>query len=240
LKVTEAWDSRLRSVCFEPPAFGNYCGFAYPWIAYGALRTDGRERVFALLFLVIFSILIIAAQARTGWMMLGATVATMVILRFVYLPAATSPALSVCRLFIPPLILVTLFSVFMLGAYDYQRIVEGVIAGTSTSNLSRLAAQVAALKMFADHPLFGVGLGQFAFYEGEYLPTWGYLSDELWPSLVYPEAPWPAVYSIYPRIAAECGIGAVLAWVFLWGVLLAKIVGAGRALASSHPETASC
>ena len=44
VKLLEGWDQRLRSVSFEPPAFGNFTGYAWPWLLCGVLATAGRRR----------------------------------------------------------------------------------------------------------------------------------------------------------------------------------------------------
>jgi hypothetical protein len=64
-KVLEGWDQRLRSVSFEPPAFGNFSGFAWPWLLAGLLAAGGTARALPALLLGAFTLLILVAQART-------------------------------------------------------------------------------------------------------------------------------------------------------------------------------
>jgi O-Antigen ligase len=240
LKMTEGWDTRLRSVCFEPPAFGNYCGFAYPWIVYASFQASGRKRIAHFAFLLAFTGLIILSRARTGQLMLVAALALMAVIRILYLTPSRHPLLALGRITLPCLVPVALVCAAIGYADAYPGIVASVVDGDSVSNLSRLASQVAALSMFADHPFFGVGLGQFAYYEAVHLPAWGFLSDELGPSLTYSEAPWPAVYSIFPRIAAECGIFAVVGWTLLWSLLIVAAIRAGRALGRDGRSSLTC
>jgi O-antigen ligase len=115
--------------------------------------------------------------------------------------------------------------VFALSA---GRLIDNIVAGNSVSNISRMASQTAAFNEFLDYPLFGVGFGQFGFHVSEYLPYWGYYSWELQPWLIYPEAPWPAVYSIYARLAAETGIVGIVGWVGFWIWLARRIVIGSR------------
>jgi O-antigen ligase len=82
--------------------------------------------------------------------------------------------------------------------------------------LSRLAYQTSAFAMFAAHPVFGVGLGQFAFNALEFMPEWAYFSPEVASSLTHPEAPWPNTYSLYARISAEAGLLGLMGWLALW------------------------
>jgi O-antigen ligase len=198
-------------------------------------------------FLIAFTGLILLSRARTGALMLVAVLALMAVMRGLYLTSSRNPLLALARLALPCLVPVALVGGGIVYAIAYPDIVASVVSGDSVSNLSRLASQVAALSMFADHPFFGVGLGQFAYHEAAHLPAWGYLSDELGPSLTYPEAPWPAVYSIFPRIAAECGLFALAAWTLLWALLVAATIRAGRRLhrqglpsLACYPAAASC
>lgn len=99
---------------------------------------------------------------------------------------------------------------------SFDHTVDRVIRGESVSNLTRLASQVSGLNMFLGHPLVGVGLGQYAFHDVQYMPSWGYMSYELKPWLVYPTAPWPAVFSTYARLGAETGVVGLVGWIGLW------------------------
>ena len=109
-----------------------------------------------------------------------------------------------------------------------------MINGTSTSDLSRLAYQVTALKIFAANPIVGVGFGQFAFNAAASMPSWGFLSPEVRPSLLYPEAPWPNTYSLYARLAAELGVIGLLGWATLWSGLIISVRQAARTYAGFH------
>src|SRR4051812_14525479 len=75
LKLVEAWDKRLRTVSFEPPAFGNFAGLAWPWLLCAVLMTRRSRRLVHVAILAAFTILIVASQARTGWLLLAANLA---------------------------------------------------------------------------------------------------------------------------------------------------------------------
>jgi hypothetical protein len=68
------------------------------------------------------------------------------------------------------------------------------------------------------------------------MPDWAFRSPEVRPMLTYPLAPWPNVYSIYARIAAELGLVGLVGWVLLWtGLALKLAVKSGRDRASGSP-----
>ncbi|MGF9764229.1 O-antigen ligase family protein [Microvirga sp. 0TCS3.31] len=231
LKVVEGWDPRLRSVSFEPPAFGNFTGLAWPWLLSAVLMTRSSRKIFHAVLLALFTILIFASQARTGWLLLATNIATFGLLRFVFLP----PNGQVHRtgtLILGSILVLAVGSGVIFYALSYETLVSSVVSGTSVSDLSRLAYQVTALQIFTTSPVVGVGLGQFAFNAAPNMPAWGFLSPEVGPSLLYPEAPWPNTYSLYTRLAAELGLVGLAGWVVLWATLIISVYRAALVYAS--------
>jgi hypothetical protein len=234
MRMAEGWDKRIRSLCFEPPAFGNFSGFAWPWVLAGVLSNTGRAQKVYSVLLALFTLLIVVAQARTGWVMLACNLAVLGLLRFVFL----SPIRGVYNPQVVSRLLAGAVTVAAIGGVVYvakfDDIVLKVINGDSVSNLSRLASQVAAVSIFKDHPILGVGFGQYGFYVNEYMPSWGYLSYELRPWLIYPTAPWPAVYSMYARLACETGIVGLISWIGLWLYMSYLIISRSRLFLQIH------
>jgi hypothetical protein len=233
LKLVDAWDKRLRTVSFEPPAFGNFAGLAWPWLVCAVLMTQKSRRALHIILLSAFTILIVGSQARTGWLLLGANLISFGLLRFLFLPReglVNKPAVLITG----STLLLAGASTLVMYAANFDGIVARVIDGTSVSDLSRLAYQVTALKIFAASPIVGVGLGQFAFNAGAFMPSWGFLSPEVRPSLLYPEAPWPNTYSLYARLAAELGVIGLLGWATLWSGLIVSVRHAAQTYTGFH------
>ena len=86
LKLVDGWDKRLRTVSFEPPAFGNFAGLAWPWLICAVLMTQKSRRALHIILLSAFTVLIVGSQARTGWLLLGANLVSFGLLRFLFLP----------------------------------------------------------------------------------------------------------------------------------------------------------
>jgi hypothetical protein len=231
LKVVEGWDPRLRSVSFEPPAFGNFTGLAWPWLLAAVLMTHGARKVLHIILLALFTILIVASQARTGWLLLAANVASFALLRLVFLPSS-GRVRKTSALILGSAFLLTMVSGVIAYGLRFDRVVESVVSGSSVSDLSRLAYQVTALNIFATSPVVGVGFGQFAFNAASNMPAWGFLSPEVGPSLLYPEAPWPNTYSLYARLAAELGLIGLAGWLLLWTTILVSVHRAALVYAS--------
>lgn len=229
LKRNIDWETRLRSLAFEPPAFGNYAGFAWPWVLAGIGISRGLVKGFFLLSFVLLNILLVLADARTGYVMLAVNLMVWIGLRYIYLPKNPAPGYQRISHTVNFLVWCGAAGIFALIVASYDTVIYNVIADDNISNISRLASQTSAFNMFMANPLIGVGFGQFGFHTSQYLPYWGYYSWELQPWLIFPEAPWPAVYSIYARLAAETGLIGSLAWVGLWVMMAKRITVASRA-----------
>ena len=232
-KVLYGWDPRLRSVSFEPPAFGNYSGFAWPWVWYAAVRSPRARQLQSWGMLVIFTLVVLLSASRTGLLMMIGNVATMALVALLYAPPSRgSEAAAALRLITPVFLLLVLGSVAFWVAGNYQHVVAGLMQENSVSNISRFGFQVASFNMFLGHPLLGVGLGQFGFHVIEYLPPWIFRSPEVQPMITYPNAPWPNVYSLYGRLAAELGLVGLIGWIVLWVGLAVKLTGRARVTVS--------
>jgi hypothetical protein len=227
-KVLYGWDERLRSVSFEPPAFGNYTGFAWPWVWFAALNASPPRRPGAWTLLAVFTLVVIFAASRTGLLMLVANCAVLALLRLVYARPSTSEALAAARLLLPVVFGLITIAALAWIASSYNDVVQQLMLGESISNITRLAFQAAGLQIFLDHPLLGVGLGQFGFHVAAALPDWAWRSSEVHPMLTFPQAGWPNVFSIYARLAAELGILGLIGWIALWLGLAARLARNAR------------
>ncbi|NHM07782.1 O-antigen ligase family protein [Flavobacterium sp. CYK-4] len=84
---------------------------------------------------------------------------------------------------------------------------------TNISNKSRLGMQYAAIQVFKEHPLVGVGFGQQTYYARYEYPYWATSNNyefKVWYRNKNEKA-FPPAYNIYTRLLAETGIiGIVL------------------------------
>ncbi|MCL2716415.1 MAG: hypothetical protein FWD68_18080 [Alphaproteobacteria bacterium] len=219
------WDDRLRSVSFEPPAFGNFSGYAWPWLLAAVFMTQRWRRAFHVLLLAAFTVLIVASEARTARLLLAANVVTFGLLMTVFLPRHGHVDRMVTWLSSTALALsAALIATYYLLELD---VVPRNIVTASVSDLTRTAYQVSAAKIFSANAFFGVGLGQFAFKVTSFMPSWGLESPEITTQLTFPDAPWPNTYSLYARIAAELGALGILVWLTIWLTLMAAVRRAG-------------
>ena len=245
----KGWDPRIRSLAFEPPDFGNYAGFAWPWLMAGWVSSHGRARYGYAVVWVFLTALVLYSGARTGLVLMAGVAFVLAVLRYGYLPPKPyKKGKSKSRVLTVFLTCLVLAAVLFCAA-NLQQYETDVIAGSSVSDLSRLASIEAAFNMFRDKPVFGLGLGQYGFYFDKYLPRWGHSSYEIANWLAHkPEQGWPASYLVYARLAAELGLAGLVMWIGLWiwlarSVLIASLNyqrATGLVPTAAYPLIASC
>jgi hypothetical protein len=109
-----------------------------------------------------------------------------------------------------PLCLIPLFK---------DEIIESVLRSENISNVSRFATMAIQLDIFADNPVFGVGMGQWGFYVLKYIPSWA-MEWEFRNWLYDPAASFFPSFSLSTRILAELGLVGFLVWTYFNLVLL--------------------
>ncbi len=106
---------------------------------------------------------------------------------------------------------------------------EPASAGTDNSLLSRLTENLAALNVFADHPIVGVGPEQFPDYYREY-------ADEIGISV---RAADREAHNLYLETAAETGILGLIAFLGIIGTTLVQLARARAAALRRRPDLAA-
>jgi O-antigen ligase len=101
----------------------------------------------------------------------------------------------------------------------------------NVSNITRLASINAALSMFQERPLLGVGFGQFGFNYPRHLEADDFRSYEVRDYVESTYAlSWPPAYSIHARLLAETGIMGYAVWIgFILVFLFRSLRHAARA-----------
>lgn len=93
------------------------------------------------------------------------------------------------------------------------------------SNQSRFGMQYAALQVFLEHPVIGVGYGQQTYYSRFHYPAWAmknnYEFDEAYKNPAVKA--FPPSYNMYTRILAELGLVGISIFIFLIYFSIKKI-----------------
>jgi len=214
--------SRLMSVSFEPPAFANYAGFAWPWIYAGVVVSRGPQKTLYSFLWAALTVMIVLASSRTGMIVLSGCIITLILLYRVYLPQKV--ARSSFKVSMTTILVGLIFLSALIFADKFNELVDMVVVGQSVSNLSRLASNTAAISMFLDRPFFGFGFGQYGFNGAEYMPAWGWYSWEIRGWFSDLGQTWPPVFSLYARFAAELGLFGVIIWTYIWIKLMCLVM----------------
>lgn len=213
------YEGRLRSITFEPPFLGMYMSAALLMI-YPTIQLQQRRIGSSLGNLWIFllgCVILFLTGARTAFVIIAAMIGFYMLYR-PFLSGRQSNTITITALFFG--IIAILFYVMQ----NHNQMVAWVVEGESISNLSRYASNTAAMIIFTEHPLTGVGLGQYAFYAVDTMPSWGWFSYEIQEWFTDPEAAWPPIFSAPARLAAEGGIIMLLAWYGSLGMLFMKMM----------------
>ncbi|MGE4351540.1 MAG: O-antigen ligase family protein [Bdellovibrionales bacterium] len=218
------WDTRLRSVAFEPPDFANSAGYMWPWILASVIQAKGRGKLLTGAAFLALNVMILLSEARTSFVVIGGLSVVFLGLLFVF--SHKEDGRDAEKMMLPMTLIFALVvpSCLFLFVYFYDTLIYNVVAGDNISNLSRLASITAAMRMFESSPVFGFGFGQFAFHVTQYMPSWGYYSPEIQVWLFGNGEFWPAVYSVYARFAADMGVVGLLMWTGIWLYLARAIV----------------
>lgn len=225
---------RLHSVSGEPSWFAMYCSFIFPWVL-SYVFTKQRHIWIYVTLSAYFIVLVVLTQSRTAYFTLALQLSLFLLGLFSFKRDATKLRLfffKSSRLVF--FAIVTLVAVVCMGAFFSKLVLanssvldvfSSLISNDETynlSNLTRFGSQVTGFNMALDHPIFGVGLGQYGFYMPAYVPSWAKVSPEIQKMISPIEGTtWPPVYSIYARIAAELGWIGLGIWLSLWTIILA-------------------
>lgn len=209
----ESFGPDFRLVGFAPePSFNAMSALGLLGLLAASLvlmrREPGRRpRGWRLGLLLIAALLglNLAANART---FLAGAAGLVVAGALVFGPGRRLPALMRSALLV-------LTPLAMQGVMIWSVLVSSP-ATRSTSNITRSVGMLTAAELWTNHPLMGVGLGQYAFHFRSLVPSWGLQSWEVSRYFRSDQynliAGMPPSFSLFTRVGAELGIVGFLAW----------------------------
>jgi O-antigen ligase len=231
------YTSRLRSLSGEASWFGMYLGYAFPWLISSFLSE--RRWIKYPIFLIMFSVLVLT------YLTFSRTANLLILFDLVvFLPFIFTSKQSAKRINNIGLIVILFFQILLtftsLGNTLFSRLESTDLSvDNRQSNIARFGSQVTAINMGLDHPVFGVGLGQYGFHMKDYIPAWAADNSEIkvWSS-EDPNSPWPPVHGLWARVLAETGFPGLLLWSMVWITLLINIIKRYLLMRNVNPENA--
>lgn len=212
-----AYVHRLRMTAFEVSWAGVMLSFLFPFGIVTLRRGAGRT----ILYVGLALGLVILTQSRTALLVIVAQAAIFawVSLRHrtdYILHAATLGLLAALTLLLSPVIRDAI-GTKVTNVIQYGSL-SGPESGDATENLSnvtRLAGVNAGTEMFREHPVIGIGFGQYGFAYAAHLRAEDFRSWEVRKYVSGADEDWPPAFSLHVRLLAETGVIGYTIWLLL-------------------------
>jgi len=197
----------ISSVTFEVPALGNYLILTFPWVL-SYIFTE--KTLWKFIPSIVAVVLMFFSDARAAFIVMTIQFIcfVLILLRDVKYRKITISALRFVLFIACAFILYSSEKVYQSVEKKIDNINFSKNITKSVSNKSRFGMQYAALKVFKENPICGVGYGQGAYHMRFHYPYWA-TNDNLEFKLRYKNQqhkPFPPTYNIYTRLLAETGI----------------------------------
>ncbi|MFY0600323.1 MAG: oligosaccharide repeat unit polymerase [Cyclobacteriaceae bacterium] len=210
------YNTRLRGLQYESPAFGAYLGIMCIVFLDNAIL---EKRKIFFIYYGIAILLSILSGSRTG-------IIICFLLSFFYMFSLTKAKIVSKKYIIYSFCLII---VLFVSSTTLREKLQSVINWTeysgyhAASNFVRFGSQLAALNMAIDNPLTGIGFGQYGFLVKDYYPS--YIREihtiKMYSNNAAPN--WPPAYSFVTRMLAEFGLVISFAFFVLAGRHFLKI-----------------
>ncbi len=155
-------DFRPSGFSNEPSTYTAWVAFAWPIVLFAGLRarTGSRRAVTLLLFLFPLGLSALLSHARTG-----VVIFVLQVLYFAYTRVRAQRAFGgVVRS-----VILVAFVLAASTAIVWSRLTT--LTAVNGSNAARLAYTAAGIGVSLDHPWLGIGIGQFSYFFGSYVPS---------------------------------------------------------------------
>ncbi|GAA0203562.1 O-antigen ligase family protein [Selenomonas dianae] len=212
---------RVRSVAVEASYFGMYSGILMPWLFSLIFLAKSRYRILVVLGWIYFTLLNIMSISRTAYFIF---LVEMIVYLLLFRRELQKKFFWIA-LYGGSLILLGVGGGVIYGDFvnvDIFAVFGSLLGGNagsfSSSNDARLGSQFAALQLFLDYPVYGVGFGTAGLYLVNYYPLWAYASPEIhiWIQEYIAQSGLVSTHGLYSRLLAETGLLGFFAWVLYY------------------------
>lgn len=203
----------ISSITFEVPALGTYLLTIFPWMVSYLLTS---KKIFRFIPTICILILLFFSDSRSALIIILIQLIALVFL-FIYDPKYRVQTLKFL------IYTVVLATIGMLIQSDQiiettkekaDRINFSKNLTENVSNKSRFGMQYAAIQVFKENPVTGVGLGQLAYHSRHHYPYWSTNNNYEF-DLFYKNEnlkSFPPNYNFYIRVLSELGIIGLFIW----------------------------
>jgi O-antigen ligase len=228
------YSTRLRMTAFEVSWAGVMLTFFFP---FGVVHLKG-QRLGTLFYTALVAVLVLLAQSRTAMLVFGFQL--LLLAWFYGRHRLDLVVVSLTAVVVGALLLAAEPTAYQKMADTITEMAVGQDGDRdqeeNVSNVTRTAAIKGALSMFTEHPLLGVGLGQYGFLYSQHLQADDFRSYEVRAYILDDEnTPWPPIYSIHARLLAETGLLGYVIWL---GFIVLLFARSFRSMIISGPDTA--
>lgn len=185
----------------EPSWFGMYLSLIYPFLVWHAIV---KKRFFLLISILVVCFL---TYSRTAYALV---VGESLIYLVLYVTKLEIKFRRILYALFASFLLLLLFYIF-----NFNSLIQSLLdIENNSANIARYGAAFTAINIFFDYPIFGIGIGQFAYYAVDYIPTWAMDNFEI--RNVMLGRSWPVIHNLYARVFAEFGIFGFTLWCLLF------------------------
>jgi len=215
-KYTELETLNVRGFSFEPSYLSLYVASVLPWIFGNTIKKNNKIK--SLIILILFLLIIILSGSRTMYLVF--LIELIVFGAIMFNISNSKKFKKMIVLFVPLILLVSLFWENIITVFVSLASLES----TDISNITRFSSIHAALRLFIDNPVVGVGYGLAGAYLPDYYPDYAFLSYEIkdWAYARDLNLGTP-VFALMPRLAAETGLIGLSLILYFWVVLIKKL-----------------
>ena len=206
----------ISSVTYEIPALGNYLIFVAPWML-SYIFTEKKWIKFVPSLVVV--ILMLFSNARAAFVVIGLQLIcfVLILLHDERYRKITAFGLKTVSVLVLALVILKSGTIYKAVSERADQLNFSKNLTQSVSNKSRFGMQYAALQVFNENPVSGIGFGQGTYHMVPHYPYWATTNN--WEfKYIYKnqqDKSFPPQFNIYTRLLAETGLIGTLLFVLL-------------------------
>lgn len=209
----------ISSVTYEIPALGNYLIFVAPWML-SYIFTEKKWIKFAPSLVVV--ILMLFSNARAAFVVIGLQLIcfVLILLHDERYRKITAFGLKTVSALVLALVILKSETIYQAVSERADQLNFSKNLTQNGSNKSRFGMQYAALQVFKENPITGVGFGQGTYHMVPHYPYWATANNYEFKYFYknQQDKSFPSHYNMYTRLLSETGI--IGTFLFLGLVLL--------------------